>query len=114
VEGNVEAAHELSQESLAIYQRAGDVGSAIVTLEGSAVQLRAAGKPDLAAQVEGAYEALRETYGVRAPPGLVSQLILARAATVQAKLDEALEEANRAVGRRMTFDQVVSLVLEET
>jgi len=113
-DGDMEAAHELSQESLAVYRDGNDIGSAFVTLEGSAVLLRAAGKPDVAAQVDGAYAALRETYGVSAPPGLVSQLNLARARTALAHLPEPEEEANRAIGRRMTFDQVVSLILQET
>lgn len=111
--GDVERSRLWARESISAYLDVADVANLLVTLEGAALTLRGASKPDVAAQIEGAYESLSQTYGVRTPPGLQSQLEGARSGITPAFLDEETEAANREAGRRLTLQQAIDLVLQE-
>lgn len=111
--GELARGREWGRESVATYDFAGDVSSAIVTLDGAALVLRAVGKPEAGAQVQGAAEALMETFGLRTPPSLALQLEHARQGVTVATLDDAEEERLRSEGRRMTLKDAIALFLRE-
>jgi hypothetical protein len=108
--GDLVAADQWFREGLTLARWSGVTG--VVTGVGVWSQLLdRIGRPQLAARMQGAYEALSETYGVQLPRGLRDVLEAVRAqAGPSATLEH--EERQRLVdeGRRMTLDDVLDTI----
>ena len=91
----------------------GDLGSTTISLHIGVLMAAMTGRPDDAARLTGAFDALTERYGVRPPAALgrfiesVDPFAMAREALSPAAFDAAYE-----AGRRMTLGEAVALVAE--
>ncbi|MEO8228560.1 MAG: adenylate/guanylate cyclase domain-containing protein [Chloroflexota bacterium] len=94
--------------SLLGYHALGDVSTTTLTLHAAAVLLATLGRPEEAAVVDGAFEALSRRYGVR-PPVQLEQLLFGDEAIreVMSALREAPYAAAWARGRAMSIDEAV-------
>jgi predicted ATPase/class 3 adenylate cyclase len=88
-----------------------DVASTVIQLPATAIMALEADRPDDAAALLGAAEALGLRYGVHRPGGL--ERLIARGnpeARVLAAIGQERVDAAKALGRRMTLDEAAALV----
>ena len=88
-----------------------DVASTVIQLPATAIMALEADRPDDAAALLGAAEALGLRYGVHRPAGL--ERLIARGnpeARVLAAIGHDKVDAAKALGRRMTLDEAAALV----
>jgi hypothetical protein len=111
--GDAAGAGLWAMRSMREYYAIRDVASTTISLPVGALMALAAGRPQEAAVIMGAFEALCERYGVRPPLGLGSfirnaePLEHARAALDPDEFDAAFER-----GRRMTLAEAMELIAD--
>jgi predicted ATPase/class 3 adenylate cyclase len=110
--GDMVGASHKFVESLVAYHALRDVATTAISLQIGAIVALEAGRPEDAAVLTGAMEALGERYGVKPPAGL-AWLIKSRAPSerVEASLEPDVLTAALERGRRLSLDEAVELVL---
>lgn len=105
------SARPLLKETLTMVQKLGDKEDSAYFLEVFAALIAAEGKPEQAARLYGAAEALREAIGAPLHPS--DSLRYERdVAAARAQLDETAWTAAWAAGRRMSTEEAVAYALE--
>jgi predicted ATPase/DNA-binding SARP family transcriptional activator len=105
-QGNLAAAREFHEESLAIRRELGDKWSMADSLEALAALVLGEEKPEQAALLWGAAEALREAIGAPLPAGEQARHD-SDVATARAQVGEAVLTAAWAEGRQMSPEQAI-------
>jgi predicted ATPase/class 3 adenylate cyclase len=108
-DGRAEAARTMQREALGVFRAAGDAHWVVRELMVAALSAVVAGDLELAAQLGGAYDRLREPLGEMATPirtlGLPDPMVDARSG-----LGDAAFEAAYAAGRALSLDELDALL----
>jgi predicted ATPase/class 3 adenylate cyclase len=112
-QGHSRAAARWFVEMLVVVREIGDMPRVAMLLPIEAVAALELGRPEAAAVILGAFDALSRRYGVQQPAGLEQALaFMDPRKRVKSALDQAAYKAAFRQGQEMTLEQVVAYVLE--
>jgi tetratricopeptide (TPR) repeat protein len=111
-EGNLTEARDILEETVQEFQKDGNEGGIVFTLEGIAGLSVAVNKPESAARLIGWADAMREK--INDPRPKLEQVDVDKIiAACLAKMGEAAFSGAYNVGRKMTMDEAVALAINE-